>query len=109
MVAGLAQQMHKGIAARMERNAVVTHTMVTRQASGHQRGAIRHTHRIGHIEALKTQPARGNTIEMRGGEDGMAVTAQVISPVLVGHDEEKVVWRHKQHPLMAMWRHPYMP
>jgi hypothetical protein len=69
----------------------VAHAVITGQTSGHQGGTIRHAHGIGHVKAFEAHPTGRNAIDMWRGEHCIAIATEVVSALLVCHDEQKIV------------------
>ncbi len=69
----------------------MAYTVITGQTAGHQGGTIGHAHGIGHVKALEAYPTGRNAVEMWRGEHRIAVATEVVSTLLVCHDEQKVV------------------
>src|SRR5712691_2565743 len=89
-VAGRAQRVDERVRLQRQRHAVAAHAVHRRHPPGHQGRAVGHADRRRHVEALEPGAARGDRVDMRGLEDGMAVAAEIIETMLVSDEKKKV-------------------
>ncbi len=89
-IAGRAQQIDEGHTVGRQGQAVMARAMGRRHAPGDQAGAVGHADRRGDVEALEGGAAGGQAIDVGGVDDGVAVTAQMIGPMLVGHEQNEI-------------------
>jgi hypothetical protein len=85
-----AQCIDEGVGLQRERRAVAAHAVHGRHAARHQGRAIGHADRRRDIEPLEARAARGDRIDVRRLEDRMAVAAEIIDPMLVGDEQQKI-------------------
>ena len=89
-VALVAQQVHEGDRFQRQGQAVGGHAVRARHLAGHDGRPVRHADRAGDVEAVERQAAGGDGIDVRGPDDVVAVTAQMIRAVLVRDDENDI-------------------
>ena len=85
-----AQQIDERIRLQRQRNSVVPNPMNRRHAPGHQGGPVGHTHRIGNVEPIELSSTLGNGIDVGCLKYGMSTAAEMIRPVLVSDDKQKI-------------------
>ena len=89
-VTGMAQNIDKGVRPHWQCATVVTESVNTRIAPGHEARAVGHADRRGHMKIVKQDAAFGERINIRRIDDRMPVAAKPVGPVLVSHDVEKI-------------------
>ena len=107
-VALVPHQVHEGVLRQGERNAVVPNAVQRRHPAGHQGRPVGHAHRVGDIEAVKTDAACGDAVDMRRLQDRVAGAAQIVRPLLVGDNHQDIEafpgGRPIDHSILRQWR-----
>ena len=68
----------------------MTRAMERRHASGHERRPIRHADRRGDVEVIESSAGCGEAINVGRLYNRIAVTTEVIGPMLIRDDQEKI-------------------
>ncbi|MGC1779834.1 MAG: hypothetical protein WBB34_18025 [Xanthobacteraceae bacterium] len=97
----MAQKVDECHCIPVERNPVMARSIYARHPPGHENNSVGHADRAGDIEMLEPDSPRCDRVDVRGLHDAVAVAAQMIGALLVGHDHEEVGPVHGMRTLLA--------
>jgi hypothetical protein len=102
-VTGLTQGLHKGFFAVRQLSAIELQTVGAGQTPGHERGAVGLANGRGHMKVSETATPRRQRINVGRAQQWMPRTAQVVSSVLVGDEQQEVGLRRPAHQSALMF------
>ena len=89
-VTGFAEAGDEGMGAQGNGNAVTAHPGGTRHPPGQDRRPVGHAHRGIDVKTVKDDPTGGKGIDMGRSDLRIAISPQMIRPLLIGHDQQEV-------------------
>ena len=95
-VTGAPKHLGEGHRPERQRHAVVPDAVHRGHAAGEHRRAVRHADGIGDVAVLEAPALCRQRVDMRGADQPVPIAAEMVSPVLVGDDEQEVGACHGQ-------------
>ena len=90
LVSRIAQGLRQGSLVQGKLNAVVANTMARRHPPRHQGGPVGHADGGCHVAFIGHPPTAGQCVQVRGLDSGVAIAAQMVSPVLVSDENDEI-------------------
>ena len=84
-------EVDESILPKIEGNTVMSHTMQRRHPASHHGGPVGLTDGTRHVKFIKPAPARCDGVDVRCFDYWVAITTQVVRPMLI-RDDKKKIW-----------------
>ena len=102
-VTRIAQGLHKGLFAVRQFAAIELQSVGAGQTPCHERGTVGLANGRGHMKVGETTAPRRQRIDVGRAQQRMPRTAQVVSSVLVGDEQQEVGLRRTAHQSALMF------